>query len=221
MLLKLICVITVTLTLVSAAPKKKTSDEHIAALFVKDSDNGELRFLTGTSSVNQLITQKQDFLEQLRPTNGANNNIRPIYIDLNGGGIETTSPTVGFGGGGGGGGGNGNGGVLGAVASNASPVGDLLPQIVGQVVAGGGGATSPSTASSPSTPTYPDSPPNSIPESAAAGVGQNPGRRRVVRRGNKRRQGNRNTNKRRRNRRRPARRNQQKRKVVLLRPQRN
>lgn len=193
-------------------PKKKASDEHIAALFVKDSDNGELRFLTGTSNLNQLITQQQNLLEQLRPTNGANN-IRPIIIDLNGGGIETTSPTLGVGavgGGGGSGSGNGNGGALGAVASNASPVADLLPQIVGQVVAGGGGgATSPTT-------TSPTSPTSTSPTSPTAANANN--RRRIVRRGNKRRQGNRNSNKRRRYRRRPAKQNQQKRKVILLRP---
>nr|XP_014087540.1 merozoite surface antigen 2 [Bactrocera oleae] len=208
MLLKLICVIALTQSLVSAAPKKKVSEEHVAALFVKDTDNGELRFLTGTSNVNQLITQGQDFLEQLRPNSGSNN-IQPIYINLNGGGIQTTSPT-GTGGGGSGGGGNGgggNGGVLGAVASNGSPVAGLLPQIVGQAVAGGGATNTSPTNTSP-TSTSPTS-------TATAG-----NRRRIIRRVNKRRQGNRNTSKRRRNRRRPAKGNKQYPKVVVVRPQR-
>ncbi|XP_018796633.1 PREDICTED: uncharacterized protein LOC108973681 [Bactrocera latifrons] len=165
MLLKLVCVIALTHTLVSAAPKKKASEEHVAALFVKDTGNGELRFLTGTSNVNQLITQGQDFLEQLRPNSGSNN-IQPIYIDLNGG-VQTTSPTISTSSTGSG----GNGGAIGAVATNASPVADLLPQIVGQAVAGGN--TSPTT-------------------TTTAG-----GRRRIIRRGNKRRQGNRRRNRRR------------------------
>lgn len=164
---------------------------------VKDDTNGELRFLTGTSTVNQLISQQQDLLEQLRPNSGNNNNIRPIIIDLNGDNTQTTSPTVTSG--------NGNNGVLGAVASQTSPIGALLPQIVGQAVGGGGnGASSPTSSSSPSS---------TSPTSATSN------RRRIVRRGNKRRRVNNNSNNRRRRRRRPSKKNSKK-QFVVVRPQR-
>ncbi|XP_017485701.1 PREDICTED: cyclic GMP-binding protein C-like [Rhagoletis zephyria] len=135
-MLKLLFIFLATQSLVTAAPKNKSNNERVAALFIKDSENGELRFLTGTNSVNQLITQSQDLLEQLRPSDSSSNTITPIYINLNGGNAATTSPTT----------------TTGTITSTGnsgaasnSPIVGLLPQIVGQAVAAGGSGTGTST----------------------------------------------------------------------------
>ncbi|XP_054727441.1 uncharacterized protein LOC129237067 [Anastrepha obliqua] len=184
LLLNLLFIAIASQTFVAAAPKRKATDERVAAVFVKDSENGQLRFLTSTNSVNQLITQKQDLLEQLRPSNGNNNNITPIYIDLNGG-TTSTSPTLSTS--------NSNSAILAAAASSSAPINAVLPQIVGQAVAGGASSSSTGTGTSSTN--------------------------RFRRRGNKRRRVNVNSNKRRR-RRRPAKKNQRKPQVVVVRPQR-
>ncbi|XP_037932441.1 uncharacterized protein LOC119667224 [Teleopsis dalmanni] len=151
MFLKVICICLLIPSFVLSASVKSSSyiqddatipdDARIAALYVKDSENGELRFLTsGTglnSALNQYITQKQNMLEQLRPTTATNNfgtitgsglgstgsfvtsgtgssgSVTPIIVNL-GATSATSSNTVA------------------SAASASSPIADLLPQIIAQ-----------------------------------------------------------------------------------------
>ncbi|TMW50117.1 hypothetical protein DOY81_004800 [Sarcophaga bullata] len=58
-------------TLAAAVKKVSPKEQQVAAVYIKDSNTGELRFLGGGFKTNKnldaWITQKQDFLEQLRP----------------------------------------------------------------------------------------------------------------------------------------------------------
>lgn len=155
-----LCNWTLALTLLSAvasAPEKT----RLAGIYVKDSNqNGQLRFLasglTGSSSsggnslnaaLNEYITNKQDMLEQLRPTTsnsgtglssvtGTSASDNAIYVNLgsdtvstgaaSGSDTVTTSGT-----------GSTNSNTQAAINQviyGSSPINSLLPQIIGEAV---------------------------------------------------------------------------------------
>lgn len=155
-----LCNWTLALTLLSAvasAPEKT----RLAGIYVKDGNqNGQLRFLasglTGSSSsgsnslnaaLNEYITNKQDMLEQLRPTTsnsgtglssvtGTSASDNAIYVNLgsdtvstgaaSGSDTVTTSGT-----------GSTNSNTQAAINQviyGSSPINSLLPQIIGEAV---------------------------------------------------------------------------------------
>ncbi|XP_061400056.1 uncharacterized protein LOC133335775 [Musca vetustissima] len=126
-----------------ASTNRPANKKRLNGLYVKDSKNGELRFLASNSQINQVINQKQEFLEQLRPTTttGTGNGVNPIIINTATVGATATATGTGTGTGTattpvtttGTTGGTAVGG--GGAANNnipPSPIADLLPQIVAQ-----------------------------------------------------------------------------------------
>lgn len=161
-----LCNWTLALTLLSAvasAPEKS----RLAGIYVKDGNqNGQLRFLasglTSSSSsgsnslnaaLNEYITNKQDMLEQLRPTTsnsgtgtglssvtGTSASNNAIYVNLGSDTVNTGTATTG-------GSVTGTTGTSGTGSTNsntqaainqviygASPINSLLPQIIGEAV---------------------------------------------------------------------------------------
>uniref|UniRef100_A0A1I8MMK5 Uncharacterized protein n=1 Tax=Musca domestica TaxID=7370 RepID=A0A1I8MMK5_MUSDO len=125
----------------AASTKRPVVNKRLAGIYVKDNKNGELRFLASNSQINEAINQKQEFLEQLRPTTtGTGNGVTPIIINTatataTATGTATGTGTLTTGTGTGTGtltttGATGGGGGAGVVGP--SPIGDLLPQIVAQ-----------------------------------------------------------------------------------------
>lgn len=158
-------------TILLVAIVSAANQTRLAGIYVKDgSQNGQLRFLASgltsssstasgsnslNSALNQYITNKQDMLEQLRPTSnsgtgltsvtGSTGNNNAIYVNLASGtvnsGISTTSTTgTGTGTGTstatGTGTGNSNAqAALNQVIYGSTPINSLLPQVIGQAVA--------------------------------------------------------------------------------------
>ncbi|XP_013104177.1 uncharacterized protein LOC106084802 [Stomoxys calcitrans] len=126
--------------LLASGQTASTSKERLAGLYVKDSTNGngELRFLASNAQINQLINQKQEVLEQLRPTTTGTGNVNPIIINT-ATATATATGTAGTAVTGTGGivttGGNNN---LNTIITQGSPIAALLPQIIGQTLVRGG-----------------------------------------------------------------------------------
>ncbi|XP_073829671.1 uncharacterized protein [Musca autumnalis] len=120
----------------SASTNKPMNKKRLTGLYVKDNKNGELRFLVSNAQINQAINQKQNFLEQLRPTTtgtgtGTGTGITPIIINTATAGATATgtatgtatAPVTA----------TGTATGTGTIATTGpSPIGDLLPQIVAQ-----------------------------------------------------------------------------------------
>ncbi|XP_065363488.1 uncharacterized protein LOC135956823 [Calliphora vicina] len=111
-------VVTACIALQTQAASTKKPKEHVAAVYVKDGSSGELRFLgggLGNSQINQYITNKQDLLEQLRPTLGTGG------TGGTGGGITGSGDMTGTG-----------GVITGTVPTGTLPDTDILQQVVAQ-----------------------------------------------------------------------------------------
>ncbi|KAM8721574.1 hypothetical protein ACLKA7_007455 [Drosophila subpalustris] len=132
---------------------------RLAGIFVKDgNENGQLRFLAAglngnlnsnnnglNQALNQYITNKQDMLEQLRPTSsntgtglglgtGAGNG-NAIYVNLGSASTVGTATATATATGTAGTGISNNQAALNQVIYGSTPVNNLLPQIVAQGVA--------------------------------------------------------------------------------------
>lgn len=163
-----LCNWTLALTLLTAVASAPAEKSRLAGIYVKDGNqNGQLRFLasgltsssssSGSSSLNaalnEYITNKQDMLEQLRPTTsnsgtglssvtGTSASDNAIYVNLAAGTVSTGAATgtdsvtssTGTSGTGTGTTNSNTQAAVNQVIYGSSPINSLLPQIIGEAV---------------------------------------------------------------------------------------